>query len=103
MSLKKFLTFSVIICSIFLVYLGSFGLEKPFWQKLFLAFQKFQNLDAQHTFDWAIGLSTMGYLLLGSNIGLYFFGKNLSRRLYLGIFALLLLLSLLVSTWIITK
>ena len=53
--------------------------------------------------DWPKGFNILGFILLIGNLGLYFLAKNWKRSLYLGIFVGLLVLSLLVSTWILTK
>ncbi len=53
--------------------------------------------------DWPKGFNILGFMLLIGNVALYFLAKNWKRSLYLGIFVGLLVLSLLVSTWILTK
>tara|TARA_Y100000588_G_scaffold10041_1_gene11127 strand:+ start:699 stop:1010 length:312 start_codon:yes stop_codon:yes gene_type:complete len=102
MSLRKFLTFSALICALFCIYLGYFGLEQEFWQKLFVAVQASSSGQWDNPPEWTLGFRWMGYLLIAFNLALYFLGKNWHRGLYLGIFVLTLLLTVFISSWIIT-
>lgn len=102
MSLRKFFTFSALICGLFFTYLGTWGAEKPFWQKVFRLIEQSMDSNFPESLNWPQGFLSLGLILLLGNIGLYFFAKNWKLPLYLGIFVLLILLSLLMSTWILT-
>jgi len=103
MSLRKFLTFSSIICALFFIYLGSFGTDSSFWQRVFILLGQMVDQPGEGELDWPKGFNILGFMLLIGNVALYFLAKNWKRSLYLGIFVGLLVLSLLVSTWILTK
>ncbi len=49
-----------------------------------------------------IGLRVLAVTVLIGSTVLYLLGKKLSRRLYAGIFALLIMVSLLMATWVVT-
>lgn len=103
MSLKNFLSFSALICALFFIYIGSFAWDSSFWQNLFHLANERMGEGLENELDWPRAFSILGFLLLGLNLLLYFLGKNWKLPLYLGIFAASMLLSLVVSTWILTN
>lgn len=103
MSLRKFLTFSSLICGLFFVYLGSLGTDSPFWQRVFTLLEQMVERPSQTSLDWPGGFVILGAILFVGNLVLYFLAKNWKRSLYLGTFVGLLVLSLIISTWILTE
>lgn len=103
MSLKNFLSFSALICALFFIYIGTFAWENVFWQNFFHFASERMGQGLETELDWPRAFSILGFLLLGLNLLLYFLGKNWKLPLYLGIFALAMLLSIVVSTWTLTN
>ncbi len=102
MSLRIFLVLSSLICALFFFYLGQWGLNEPFWQKLFSALQASWELPENQSLNWKLGFKVLALVLGLGNLILYFLGKNWGKGLYLGIFVGLMMLSLLLGTWFIS-
>lgn len=102
MSLRIFLLLSSLICAAFFYYLGVWGLDLLIWKKLFSALQASWELPENQNLNWAAGFKALALCLSAGNLLLYFLGKTWAKGLYLGIFAIIMVLSLLLGTWFIS-
>jgi len=98
MKLRIFLLASSLICSLFFLYLAFYGLDNRF----FKAFEQSFAMDHNTPMDWSSGFITLGLILGLGNLLLYFLAKNWRLGIYLGTFAIIMVLSILMGTFIIS-
>lgn len=103
MDLKKVVPFSGILAGLAFLYFALWGLQRAFWQKLFLGIQMSMGIDSELEIAWEQGLLSLGLALVIGSLALYFLGKNWAKARYLGIFALYLILVLFITSWLISQ
>lgn len=103
MDLKKVVSFSGLLAGLAFIYFALWGLQKAFWQKLFVALQVSLGIDPEMELSWTDGLLSLGIALALGSMALYFLAKNWGKGRYLGIFALYLILILLITSWLLSQ
>lgn len=103
MTLRNFLLFSSLICALFFFLGTSWALTNPWGQRLFQSLKDAWEISSGASLDWPLGFKSLGLSLGLGNIALYFLGKNWSKGLYLGIFALIMLASVLIAAALISN
>lgn len=103
MRLRIFLLFSSLICALFFFLGTTWALANPWGQNLFQSLKDAWAISAGLSLDWPLGFKALGLSIGLGNIALYFLGKNWTKGLYLGIFALIMLGSVLFAAALISN
>lgn len=100
--LKSFLSLSGIIAGVVLVAAAHFWLEDlQYSAKSYFETEVDESTTASQFADRVInGIKWLAYLLLGGSLILFFLRKKFNNRLFAGIFAAVVIVSLLISAFV---